>query len=112
MNKICKHCSHSISPSLKGAACRVCKNGLFRYGMTRVDQIRLYESQDKKCHLCSKDINMFGHHDGGYIDHCHTTGKIRGILCQKCNTMMGHLDNQSSNIDDMLLRIKKYIVKV
>lgn len=29
-----------------------------------------------------------------YVDHCHTTGRIRGMLCPKCNTVMGCYDGE------------------
>jgi hypothetical protein len=55
--------------------------------------ISLHESQGKKCFLCEKDLEMFKNRNGGFIDHCHTTGKVRGILCNRCNTVVGGLEN-------------------
>lgn len=44
----------------------------------------LLESQQGKCAICKKgsDKHLF-------VDHCHKTGKIRGLLCQHCNTLLG-----------------------
>lgn len=89
--KACKYCGEEHN--LPGYACRVCKDGKHRYGLTRNDQIRLYESQDKKCCLCENEIEMFVGHKGGFIDHDHSTGKVRGILCNRCNTVVGGLEN-------------------
>jgi hypothetical protein len=44
----------------------------------------MLELQQGKCAICEKssDKHLF-------VDHCHTTGKIRGLLCQHCNTLLG-----------------------
>ena len=91
MNKICKHCG--INFNIKGTSCRVCKDGLYRYNMTRLDQIKLYEQQDKKCFLCETELELFNGHTGGFIDHNHKTGNVRGILCNRCNTIVGGLES-------------------
>jgi hypothetical protein len=64
-------------------------------------QAALHESQDKKCRLCDLEIEMFVGHKGGFIDHDHTTNKIRGILCNRCNTIVGGLENHK-NVEKLL----------
>jgi hypothetical protein len=39
------------------------------------------------------------------VDHCHKTGKIRSLLCRRCNTILG-LVEENSNLLDLL---KQYI---
>ena len=88
--KICKHCGSEHT--MRGNECRVCKDGLFRYKMTRNDMLKLHEQQNGRCFLCETDIEMFKGHSGGMIDHDHKTGKVRGILCNRCNTIVGGLE--------------------
>jgi len=38
------------------------------------------------CDICGR------HRQVMCIDHCHETGKVRGVLCNKCNTALGFLD--------------------
>lgn len=58
------------------------------YGLTWNDVAVLYESQGKKCKICEQDI-YWENRDCG-VDHCHLTGKVRGILCKTCNLMLGN----------------------
>jgi hypothetical protein len=92
--KNCKHCG--TEHNLRGKECRVCKDGMFRYKMTRNDMLQLHESQNKQCALCEKELAMFngGSYNSGNIDHCHTSGKVRGILCHQCNTFIGYLEQK------------------
>ena len=98
--KKCKHCN--TEHSLRGTVCRVCKDGLYRYNMTRNDMLALYESQGCKCALCDKELKMFVGRAGGFIDHCHTTGKVRSILCNRCNTVVGGLENTEIPLNRLL----------
>lgn len=49
--------------------------------------IRRFESQGGKCAICSDAIDFIGSH----LDHNHTSGSIRGYLCQRCNAGIGFL---------------------
>lgn len=57
------------------------------YGLTRAAWEELFASQGNRCGCC-------GTHDpenknGWHTDHDHSTGKVRGILCQPCNHALG-----------------------
>lgn len=53
------------------------------YGITLDDYNNLIKIQDNKCKICDKYIEKL------CIDHCHTTGKVRGLLCKYCNSGLG-----------------------
>lgn len=59
---------------------------LKRYGLTDADIAAMRSRQDGKCLVCEHPLA------GGkseHIDHCHTSGRVRGILCHRCNTGIG-----------------------
>jgi hypothetical protein len=59
---------------------------LRRYGLSRADFDALLDSQGGVCAVCKKaDWNG----RGPFVDHDHDTGKVRGIICNKCNTALG-----------------------
>jgi hypothetical protein len=65
-----------------------------RYGLEPSDFYRMVKEQNGVCKICATPL-----HDGprgACVDHCHTTGFIRGILCVKCNAGLGQFrDNPS-----------------
>ena len=72
------------------------------YGLTLGEFDQMFEAQGGVCRVCSK-INLDGRRL--YIDHDHKTGKVRGLLCHKCNSLLGFTDD---NID-YLLKVIDYL---
>lgn len=70
------------------------KNGKFktiwlkrRYGITIDDYNNMLSTQNYSCGICKIPLNTYGRAFG--VDHCHTTGKVRGLLCHSCNLSLG-----------------------
>ncbi len=63
-----------------------------RYGITWDDYLDLYNKHAGCCHICAVPLELFGSdkHKVAQVDHCHKTGKVRGLLCTACNTGLGN----------------------
>ena len=75
------------------------------YGVSYTEYGELLESQDYKCVLCKSDTANNKRTERLFVDHCHTTGQVRGLLCSKCNHALG-LFNDDPNL---LLEGIKYL---
>ena len=53
------------------------------YGITKQEYQEMYERQGGVCACCEKKARLS-------VDHCHKTGKVRGLLCTNCNLALGH----------------------
>jgi hypothetical protein len=61
------------------------------FGITITEYDQMLISQNNKCLLCERDRKSFNKNFA--VDHCHTTGKVRGLLCQQCNVALGMFDD-------------------
>jgi len=59
----------------------------FKYGISRSEWDALFASQGNCCAICT--VTEPGGKSHWHTDHCHDTGKVRGILCHHCNRMLG-----------------------
>ena len=77
------------------------------YGISLKDYNELLTKQNGKCSICGVDNNGYYRKKlrAFAVDHCHTTSKIRGLLCSDCNTGIGLLKD---NID-LLNNAIKYL---
>lgn len=66
---------------------------LSTYGITIEDYNKMFEQQNGCCAICNKHQSEFKNRF--HIDHNHITGKIRGLLCQKCNHGLGLFQDSS-----------------
>lgn len=58
---------------------------LGRYGLTEADYDRMLGEQGGACAACKGRSGQ-----RLQVDHCHETGRIRGLLCGNCNSALGH----------------------
>lgn len=66
----------------------------FNYGITEDEYTSMLAQQNGVCAICK--CAETAKSNAGYVknlavDHCHSTGKIRGLLCHGCNTAIGKL---------------------
>lgn len=55
------------------------------YGLSLDTYDKIKASQNNACKICEKtDCKLV-------VDHCHTTERVRGLLCHNCNVALGHL---------------------
>lgn len=57
----------------------------YRYGITLEDYNRMFAEQGGVCKICKKDDPGRKQSNHLAVDHCHKTGRVRGLLCLKCN---------------------------
>lgn len=80
---------------------------MFRtYGLTEQQFNALLKSQDYKCKICRKPQN-----DEINVDHCHRTGKVRGLLCNKCNAGLGQFSDDVATIKSAIDYLEIFNVK-
>jgi recombination endonuclease VII len=71
---------------------------LYRMATDHWDQ--LYTSQNGLCAICDKKRKL-------NVDHDHTTGKVRGLLCFKCNTALGTFEDTISGVQRVIDYLEK-----
>ena len=68
-----------------------------KYGLTESDYNEKLESQGLRCAICALHISDYKHATMKRfsVDHDHVTGKVRGLLCNRCNQGIGLLDDSA-----------------
>lgn len=71
-----------------------------KFGLTIEDYNKLLTEQNFSCALCSKHVSE--NKKRLAVDHCHETGRVRGLLCMHCNAALGQLGDTSESIQRVL----------
>lgn len=66
------------------------------YGLSESDWEALFVAQGKMCAICKSDKPSPNNKRTWAVDHCHSTGKVRGILCHMCNTALGKFKDDTA----------------
>ena len=73
----------------------------YKYGITYDTYVAMSEAQDNKCAICGAIS------DSLCVDHDHKTAKIRGLLCNRCNTALRMLGDDIETIR----KAEEYLMK-
>jgi uncharacterized Zn ribbon protein len=79
-----------------------------RYGITQKEYDELYQAQNGRCAVCGREHSgaiQSGKRKRMYIDHDHTTGKVRGLLCSNCNIALGFVHDDP----ELLTKLAEYL---
>lgn len=76
----------------------------YHYGINQEWYEQKLKAQDGKCAICQG--NQISSHKYYFIDHCHTTLNVRGLLCMPCNVKLASLENK-----DWFDKAVKYLAK-
>lgn len=102
---MCRHCRSTYQSTKR----REQRYDLKKYGITKDDYQRLLIQQKFSCAICETPHREEPERKWARaclaVDHNHKTGKVRGLLCQKCNTMLGLISER----EDLLKRALAYI---
>jgi hypothetical protein len=79
------------------------KSSLKEYGITIEDYDRMFSEQNGKCHIC----NGVSKRKYLSVDHCHTSNKVRGLLCESCNVGLGMFNDNVAFLKNAIEYLEK-----
>jgi hypothetical protein len=92
----CIHCGNGfIKESITQKWCKECvpdnkaRGIIRRYGLNKKEYLELINEVNGICPICKKN-------KATVVDHCHKTGKVRGFICQHCNTALNLVENKKA----------------
>jgi len=68
---------------------------LRQYGLTFKQYEAMLTACGGRCQICGGEPNGHGQL---HVDHCHETGKVRGLLCGSCNMGLGNLGDNAASL--------------
>ena len=75
-------------------------NLMYKYGITIEQYNQMFKEQKGCCRICGRHQTEVTQKLN--VDHCHVTGKVRGLLCWSCNHKLGWFENNRDNVIEYL----------
>ncbi len=78
-----------------------------KYGLTLQEYLAMYKSQGGRCAICGEaKESQLTTKEVLHVDHCHKTGKTRGLLCTKCNKGLGLFTDSVENLNKAIIYLR------
>ncbi len=81
------------------------KQCLKSYGLSVETFYEMVQQQNGKCYICGTEPRR-----RLYVDHNHTTGKVRKLLCSPCNSMLGMAKESIENLEKAIQYLREHSV--
>lgn len=81
---------------------------LKKFGITLEKVIDMLKKQGDRCGICGVTLTLGSK---THLDHDHTTGSIRGVLCQKCNHGIGLFNDSTKILKSAIMYLNKHAKK-
>jgi thiol-disulfide isomerase/thioredoxin len=78
-----------------------------KYGISLEKYNKMFRDQSGNCAICGKNRSQERRDLG--VDHDHVTGKVRGLLCSKCNSALGMFCDNIEIVRKALKYLEKYL---
>lgn len=102
LNEFHKNKGNEYGASTYCKLCRMERHYIDKYGVKKEEVLSQKEKQENKCGICQQLLG-----EKYCVDHNHRTNKVRGIICFKCNQVLGY---SGDNID-ILAKAIEYLRK-
>ncbi len=76
------------------------------YGITQEQYKNMFEAQNGCCACCGQSHELFK--KGLHVDHNHTTGQVRALLCTECNPGIGYFQESIERLEMAVAYLKKF----
>lgn len=77
------------------------------YGITLNEYNQMLLDQNNQCAVCNT-TDPGGKHGKFMVDHCHNTGKVRGLLCKRCNIALGEVGDNINTLQKMIEYLQQH----
>ena len=104
----CKPCIKKYAQENREKRAATCRNSKLKstYGITAEDYEIMLAKQNGVCAICKAECSRRRSSKFFCVDHCHKTLKIRGLLCNRCNTALGLFEDDINRMEIAINYIK------
>lgn len=78
------------------------------YNITEEEYMSLLVEQNNSCKICGHNGSNSVKSEWLFVDHCHETGKVRGLLCNKCNLALGAFNDDTDRLKAAIVYLEQY----
>lgn len=108
VQSMCKECFKTWQQSDNGKKAARKAHLAQKYDITLQKYDEMLEEQNSCCIICGTDVENCDKGSGNrlVVDHCHKTNKVRGLLCNSCNLLLGYAKDNVTILQSAISYLK------